>query len=1200
MLPLKGPVVERDSAILGLPTEQIIPIAANHREMVRFTSIQSEKFDPVNYALREAREGRPMDFRGIRDAIAYLAVELDVAEYDQQLMRISDRYPGTCEWLPQRSSFSAWYSGSASNLLWLRGYAGVGKSVMSKYIIAEVLKSDYIWSRKPPSPEEHQQPNHETFLVYFFCSERNRHLQSEHNILRSILHQMLLAAPLVVNKALQGFRRASANYTFVTNPSILWEAIQATLIATSWQTIYLVLDGLDEMASENLEGFAKGLKRLVEGVAPQIQPRRIKLLVTSRPITNLETQLGCPSISIRSERDVRSFVQGSTDGLAQRFALPSELQTRIIQQICEKAQGMFLWAILAWHELCRGANKPQDFATNLAKTQQLPASLEMLYEDILNRLSLPSRVLCLRIFPLLALSARPLHSAELRFALSMEQSTGTYQEIVQQMIPGDRLESLCPGLISVGEDGYVQFAHSSIKDFFLSSTTSAQYRIDPVKVHSSIAILALRTLHFPGFDAEAVLRSLSSHHVIDAADMINLPAEHHFLGYAATNWHYHADLAGEDIQVWHAVNSFLDAAESVKLWLMLSLYDGSFMAQSGWYEGRDFWQTLVVPPPIHIAVFLKNLYFTRKVIETRGHVNAVNVHWRNATKEYRRPWLPVGGTVLHGKDLDPLMLTTLLKMGADINAHDRDGLSAISRAINERDEDRVLMLLSMTKEARGNSLRLGYEHKILHEAAGMTMQRVVAEILDDPLMDLCHDNVLRTDQSTMGTYYTTPLEHVCLFGMESVAKIMMSHARMIAAQQKIERERRGRNPTSLAFLTTLQGWSELTLFAIRNFQVNLDKERDMNRRTILIHAAMEEWHDVLEHCLEHLPRSRLDIQDKNGLTALHHAARVRNWFAAKRLLEAGADPHMEDNDGKTPTHTAAEAGADRVLHIMLEKGTIGVDSLDHKKRTVLHYVATWNLNTITEKLIEAAPDQITVKDYYGRTPMHMAALFGSTAVLAQLLATGLVDINAQDHFGRTALHLAVESKVESCIDELLSREVTDLNIMDRNLKSPLDITTTFKNAQQADTIRELLEAADCKPGLWRPRRSYGNIVDQYVEATIPSDNPSAALLDMTDWQLVAYKPPVPEVAPIPRARSDEARSPHGYQPYADSQESLVAEAPDRGPPEPRPTYYEVPPDFGRRQEPAEPTPEAKKPSVSKLLKKHRHRRSGEGSKKKEG
>ena len=119
-----------------------------------------------------------------------------------------------------------------------------------------------------------------------------------------------------------------------------------------------------------------------------------------------------------------------------------------------------------------GANKPADFAKNLSKAHQLPASLEMLYEDIINRLPESSRQLSLKIFPWLAVAARQIHSSELKFAIAMDGMAENYQDTVRNMIGESELKSLCPGLIGVGNDGYVQFVHSSIQGFFLCPTTN--------------------------------------------------------------------------------------------------------------------------------------------------------------------------------------------------------------------------------------------------------------------------------------------------------------------------------------------------------------------------------------------------------------------------------------------------------------------------------------------------------------------------------------------------------------------------------------------------------------------------------------------------------------------------------------------------------------------------------------------------------
>ncbi|KEF60586.1 uncharacterized protein A1O9_02147 [Exophiala aquamarina CBS 119918] len=454
------------------------------------------------------------------------------------------------EWLSSYLSFVAWLTESQNDMLWLRGYAGVGKSVITKYLIIDVLKAKYIESRKLPSCDKEQSLRHGDFLAYFFCSERRRHLQPESNILMSTLHQLLSAAPQDVSKAFQVYRRSSLIYSFLFQPEDLWDAVKSALVATNWTTIYLVFDGLDEMLAEDLEDFSKGLKVLVERVTPRIEPRSLKTLITSRPIANLDMNFSCPSISMD-----------------------------IVDRISEKANGMFLWAVLAWYELCRNARRAEDFAANLLELRKLLATLEMLYENILNRLPISSRQLALKTVSRLTLSARPLHGDELRFAIAMAETTDSYETAVRRMIARQKLK-------------HCVLTHS--------------IALIPVKLHSAIAIACVQSLYMPGFDVESIQAELTETEGSSESQMVGLPWRYLLLPDAVTNWYYHASMAGEDLKVWTAFKTLLEHGNSTKLWLMLALYEGSLSAQRGWKLSKHFWNGFANPSAIHIAVFLEN------------------------------------------------------------------------------------------------------------------------------------------------------------------------------------------------------------------------------------------------------------------------------------------------------------------------------------------------------------------------------------------------------------------------------------------------------------------------------------------------------------------------------------------------------------------------------------------------------------------
>jgi len=70
----------------------------------------------------------------------------------------------------------------------------------------------------------------------------------------------------------------------------------------------------------------------------------------------------------------------------------------------------------------------------------------------------------------------------------------------------------------------------------------------------------------------------------------------------------------------------------------------------------------------------------------------------------------------------------------------------------------------------------------------------------------------------------------------------------------------------------------------------------------------------------------LDSRDSTGRTALHIACAESNSESSRegsivaRLLEAGADPNVEDADGTTPLHVAAACGSEKVVQLLLLAG----------------------------------------------------------------------------------------------------------------------------------------------------------------------------------------------------------------------------------------------------------------------------------------
>jgi hypothetical protein len=317
----------------------------------------------------------------------------------------------------------------------------------------------------------------------------------------------------------------------------------------------------------------------------------------------------------------------------------------------------------------------------------------------------------------------------MRFAISLKNSKSLV-EAHKNMLGEAQLSSIAPSLISVDAARHVQFTHQSVKDFLLSSETSPRYQLRLDEVHASIATSCLRCFTLPDFDAEEIRRRLCSRESRESEEMHDVSQECELLLYASTNWPYHAKMAGRNHDIWQAFQDLSKVTESMRLWAMLYLYDGSLKCQQVWYEWRDFSE---IPPPLHIAVYLGSRYLMEKLLASGVNVNEVYARLRpDGDFTLKIP----DGTVLHFPDLDADTVAFLIENGADpLVKNTSAGHTALLQAIGDRNERHSTALLASGDARFLRSSGTKSSNSILLTAMDAQMESVVTAILNDPQVD---------------------------------------------------------------------------------------------------------------------------------------------------------------------------------------------------------------------------------------------------------------------------------------------------------------------------------------------------------------------------------------------------------------------------------------------------------------------------------
>ena len=203
--------------------------------------------------------------------------------------------------------------------------------------------------------------------------------------------------------------------------------------------------------------------------------------------------------------------------------------------------------------------------------------------------------------------------------------------------------------------------------------------------------------------------------------------------------------------------------------------------------------------------------------------------------------------------------------------------------------------------------------------------------------------------------------------------------------------------------------------------------------TPLMAAAAAGWEPIVKELIK--AGAKLDIVDSNGDTALHYSADFTQPRMTKLLVDAGANPNIQDKWKQTPLiMCACDNNIDGFRFLMEAKPDLNL-ATPHGG-TPLSYAAGFGRLAMVMELIRCGANVNQAGSNSGEAPLAAACEWAHSYVIPPLLQAG-AEIDAQDKQGRTALFRAVIPLMNVPLVELLLAHGADPALADKRGVTPI-------------------------------------------------------------------------------------------------------------------------------------------------------------------